>query len=68
MSTLPLPLLVVIFVSAGVAVWIAGTRLSLATDILDTRLGLGQAFGGLVLLAIVTNLPEIEAWERRRGG
>ena len=59
MSTLPLPLLLVIFIAAGAAVWLAGTRLSQATDILDTRLGLGQAFGGLIMLAIVTNLPEI---------
>jgi cation:H+ antiporter len=58
-NALPLPVLLVIFIAAGVAVWIAGTRLSLTTDILDTRLGLGDAFGGLILLAIVTNLPEI---------
>jgi len=59
LSSLPLPVLVAIFLSAGVAVWVAGTRLSIATDVLDTRLGLGEAFGGLILLAIVTNLPEI---------
>jgi cation:H+ antiporter len=59
MSSLPLPALVAIFIAAGVAVWLAGVRLSLATDVLDTKLGLGEAFGGLVLLAIVTNLPEI---------
>ncbi len=59
MNTLPLPLLLVIFVAAGAAVWLAGSRLSMATDVLDTKLGLGDAFGGLILLAIVTNLPEI---------
>jgi len=58
-NALPLPLLLVIFIAAGAVVWIAGSRLSLATDVLDTRLGLGEAFGGLILLAVVTNLPEI---------
>jgi cation:H+ antiporter len=58
-NALPLPLLLVIFIAAGAAVWIAGTSLSKATDVLDTRLGLGEAFGGLILLAVVTNLPEI---------
>lgn len=59
MSSLPLPVLVAIFVAAGIAIWMAGTRLSVATAVLDTSLGLGEAFGGLILLAIVTNLPEI---------
>src|SRR5262249_2326406 len=59
MSSVPLPALVVIFVAAGAAVWLAGIKLSEATDVLDTRLGLGEALGGLILLAVVTNPPEI---------
>jgi cation:H+ antiporter len=59
MSSLPLAGLLAIFIGAGAAVWLAGVKLSDATDILDTRLGLGEALGGLILLAIVTNLPEI---------
>jgi cation:H+ antiporter len=59
MNSLPLAVLLAIFLAAGAAVWAAGIRLSAATDVLDTRLGLGEAFGGLILLAIVTNLPEI---------
>ena len=58
-ATLSVPLLVLAFVLAAGAVWIAGIRLSGATDILDDRLHLGAALGGLILLAVATNLPEI---------
>lgn len=54
-----LPLLLGIFVVAAVAVWIAGVYLSDATDILSKRFQLGEALGGMIILAIVTNLPEI---------
>lgn len=39
--------------------WIAGIHLSNTTDVLSSRWGLGEALGGLIILAIVTNLPEI---------
>jgi cation:H+ antiporter len=58
-SSLSLPILVLIFVGAAAAVWVAGTRLSDTTDVLSSRFGLGEALGGLIMLAIVTNLPEI---------
>ena len=51
--------LILIFLAAAVAIWIAGIRITYATDFIAEHLGLGQAFGGLVLLAIVTNHPEI---------
>jgi cation:H+ antiporter len=51
--------LVLIFAGSAAAIWGAGVLLSNATDALDGRLGLGSALGGLLLLAIATNLPEI---------
>ena len=47
------------FALASAAVWLAGIRLSNATDVLSMRLGLGEALGGAILLAVATNLPEI---------
>jgi cation:H+ antiporter len=51
--------LVLIFLAAAAAVWVAGIGLSKSTDVLDIRLGLGEALGGAILLAVATNLPEI---------
>ncbi|MCW2711759.1 MAG: sodium:proton exchanger, partial [Marmoricola sp.] len=59
MDSPPLWLLIVIFVASAAAIWGAGVKLSETTDVLDTRLHLGSAFGGLILLAVATNLPEI---------
>src|SRR5947209_6953897 len=57
--SLSLPLLLLIFVAASAAVWFAGIQLSNTTDVLSSRFGFGQALGGLILLAIATNLPEV---------
>ena len=59
MSGLSLPLLLVVFAAAAGVIWVAGVQLSNQTDVLATRLHLGTALGGLVLLAVATNLPEI---------
>ncbi|MGN6744040.1 MAG: sodium:calcium antiporter [Amnibacterium sp.] len=59
MDALPLWLLLVIFVVAAAVVWISGVQLSRQTDVLSTRLHLGEALGGTILLAVATNLPEI---------
>jgi cation:H+ antiporter len=59
MNALPLWLLLAIFVAAAAVIWIAGIQLSKSTDVLDERLHLGSALGGLIVLAVATNLPEI---------
>ena len=58
-GSLALPWLILLFAAAAGAIWMAGIKLSDTTDVLSSRLGLGQALGGLILLAIATNLPEI---------
>ena len=59
MADLGGPALVVVFGAGAAATWLAGISLARATDALDTRLGLGSAVGGLVLLAIAGSLPEL---------
>jgi cation:H+ antiporter len=51
--------LVAVFAIAGVATWVAGIYLSRSTDALDVRLNLGEALGGMILLAIAGSLPEL---------
>jgi cation:H+ antiporter len=52
-------LLVVVFIAGATVIWFAGIQLSKSTDVLDDRLHLGSALGGLIVLAVATNLPEI---------
>src|SRR6476660_8131731 len=56
---LPLWTELLIFLASAGVIWVAGIPLSDYTDILSDRLHLGQALGGLILLAVATNLPEI---------
>jgi cation:H+ antiporter len=53
------PLLLLIFLAAAAATWAAGITLSKSTDALDARLNLGDAVGGLILLAVAGSLPEL---------
>ena len=50
-ASLGLPVLVVLFAAAAAAVWVAGVKVSETTDVLSERLGLGEALGGLIVLA-----------------
>lgn len=58
-NSLSWPVLSLAFVLAAAAVWGAGIQLSNTTDLLDKRFKLGSAVGGLILLAVATNLPEV---------
>jgi cation:H+ antiporter len=55
----PLWLNLTVFAIAAAIVWVAGSRLTIYADIIADRTGLGEAFVGLVLLAVATSLPEI---------
>ncbi|MGI8608034.1 MAG: sodium:calcium antiporter [Candidatus Dormibacteria bacterium] len=59
MAHLGLPVLGGIFLAAVALVWVAGIQLSNTTDEIDAKFGFGEALGGLILLAVATNLPEI---------
>src|ERR1700693_5727683 len=59
MAHLGLPVLGGVFIISAGAIWVAGIQLSTNPDEIASRVGLGEALGGLILLAIATNLPEI---------
>jgi cation:H+ antiporter len=54
-----LPTLVAVFFAAAALVWIVSVKLEVYTDVLSERWHLGAAVGGLVLLAVANNLPEV---------
>jgi cation:H+ antiporter len=58
-SSLPAAAVLALFAASAAIIWVAGIGLSKSTDALDTRFKLGSALGGLVLLAIATDLPEL---------
>jgi cation:H+ antiporter len=58
-TSLPSWVLLCVFILCAIVIWAAGVKLSDATDVLSQRWHLGSALGGIILLAIATNLPEI---------
>lgn len=59
MASASIFLVLLMFVAASGVTWVAGVELSKTTDELDRRLGIGDALGGMVLLAIAGSLPEL---------
>lgn len=61
LTTLSLPLLVALFLTCAVAVWLGGSRLARYVDALSRKTGTGQALMGMLLLGGVSSLPEVAA-------
>src|SRR4051794_15521292 len=58
-GSLSLSALIGTFLAGAVVIWFAGIKLTRTTNSLAARFGLGEAIGGLVFLAVSTNLPEV---------
>lgn len=50
--------LILAFCFSALITWVAGIWLARSTDAIDTRYRLGSAFGGLLILGVITSLPE----------
>ena len=61
LTSLSLPLLVGLFLTCAVAVWLGGSRLARFVDALSRKTGTGQALMGMLLLGGVSSLPEVAA-------
>jgi cation:H+ antiporter len=59
MQALSTPLLVALFLLSTAIIWWMGIRITQVVDFVTFRFDLGEAFGGMVFLSIITNLPEI---------
>lgn len=55
----PIGINAAIFLVASCAVWWGGTRLTLHVDRISHLTGLGQVFAGMLLLGVITSLPEV---------
>ncbi len=58
-NSFSLAVLVPIFLLGALVVWIAGIHLANTTATLSSRFHFGEALGGIIFLAISTNLPEM---------
>ncbi|MGI8466829.1 MAG: sodium:calcium antiporter [Pyrinomonadaceae bacterium] len=58
-NNLSLLVLIGLFAASALVIWFAGIKLAGEVDRIDNHFGLGEALGGLILLAVITNLPEI---------
>jgi cation:H+ antiporter len=59
MSSIATPVLILLFLFCSAIIWFAGTKISFSIDVISKHFGIEEAMGGMIFLAIVTNLPEI---------
>ena len=45
--------LIILFIVSGIAIWIAGVKLTIALDRISKFYNIGEAMGGIIFLAIV---------------
>ena len=56
---LPIPSLFLIFLLSSAVIWVVGVKITHLIDFITVQFNLGEAFGGMILLTIITNLPEV---------
>ena len=50
---------ILLFIFLALVIWVAGIYVTKTTDKIAREIGMGQAVAGIIILAIVTNLPEM---------
>lgn len=50
---------ILLFLISGAIIWYFSNKLSSVVEFIDNTFGLGDAFGGTIMLSIITNLPEL---------
>lgn len=50
---------ILLFAVSGLLIWYFSNKLAGVVDAIDERWNLGDAFGGTIMLSVVTNLPEV---------
>ncbi|MEY4383879.1 MAG: hypothetical protein RI995_1421 [Bacteroidota bacterium] len=54
-----IPSLFAIFLLSSAVIWFVGVKITHLVDFITVHFDLGEAFGGMILLTIITNLPEV---------
>ncbi len=58
-ENLSISALLVVFILSSAVIWFVGVKITHLVDFVTQYFNLGEAFGGMILLTIITNLPEV---------